>query len=302
MGGERPGEGGGLRREGGVDRGAEHHHRPAAGDEAPVGQLVDPSQRALRKADPLHREVGVAPGRPEAGEVLRGRRDAALLHRPWRRESPWPYPPALEPKPRCVAAVSLPGRATSSTGARLTLAPRLRRLRAVSRPCRRLKLGPARPHHRRRGGRGAADPLHQAALLVDHHQQRVSHPLWAGDVLEPGDQPAAGRAAREVVGEEDHPGDPPAADHPLDRGRDPGAGEADDDPLARQLRGGSASAALRCWRLGAIGGERDPESEGGGRDGAEQDEGQPAPGGDQLHGADITSAAGQARRGVRGDS
>jgi hypothetical protein len=52
---------------------------------------------------------------------------------------------ALEPKPRSVAAIVPPGRATSSTGARSTLMPKLRRLAAVSRPWARLKAAPRSP-------------------------------------------------------------------------------------------------------------------------------------------------------------
>ena len=105
--------------------------------------------------------------------------------------------------------------------------------------------GAAGAHLRRRGGRGAVDPLHQAALLVDHHQQRVAQPGGTADRLQGGDRAAARLAAREVLGEEDDARDAALADHRPDRRGRLGAGEADHQPLARELlRGSACEAAL----------------------------------------------------------
>ena len=112
--------------------------------------------------------------------------------------------------------------------------------------------GAAVAHLARGGARRAADPLHLAALLVDHDQQRVAQRRRARDRLQAGDQRAPGGAAGEVAGEEDDAGELALADRPPQPRRDPGAVEPGDDPLARQLAAAAASSRLSLdRRLGA---------------------------------------------------
>ena len=100
------GEGGGLGRQGRVDRGAEHHQLAPGRDEGPVGRLVVLAQGRRREVDPLHREVGVLRGRAEAGEVLRRGRDPALLQ-------PGGEGDGGRGDPLCVAAEAALGRRRS---------------------------------------------------------------------------------------------------------------------------------------------------------------------------------------------
>jgi hypothetical protein len=117
-------------------------------------------------------------------------------------------------------------------------------------------------HRARRSGRRPIDPLDQASLLVGHHQQGFPQALRSRDRLQAPDQSPASAPARQVVGEEDHAGNLPCADHPFDRGRRLGAGEADHDALPSQLPGREPADHTRP-RRGAIA-ERHPEGEGTG--------------------------------------
>ena len=183
----------GVGREGGVDRGAEHHQLAPGATKRAVGRLVDRAQgRAWRGRSAAPRSRCSPPPRRCPGSAWRWPRRRRCCRPSANGIAVAATRSAVAPKPRSVAAIVPPGRATSRTGARSTLTPSSRRFAAVRRPCSRLKAAPRAPICRRRGRRGAADPLHQPALLVDHDQQRVAQRRRARDRLQARDQ-ARGR-------------------------------------------------------------------------------------------------------------
>ena len=207
---------------------------------------------------PLGFEVGVFGRRAEAGEVLGGRGDAPCFEavgegdrgaRDGRRR--------LSPKERSVSAMTPPGRPTSRTGARSTLTPSDFRLAAVARALAARVGRPFGAHRRRRGFRRAVDPLHLAALLVGHHQQRqvARRRLGRGIDCTRVDQFAARGAAGEVGFEEDDAGDLPGVDRVAQFRRQPGPVDADHDPLPGQLaRASAVRRASAASRRGAFSG------------------------------------------------
>ena len=112
----------------------------------------------------------------------------------------------------------------------------------MARPSRRARSAlPMRPSCGGRARRGAAQALHEAALLVDHHEQRGAHRGGAPDRLEA----AQGRradAAREptLSREQDDPGRLARGDPPPQPRRRRGAVVGEDHPLADELARRSA--------------------------------------------------------------
>ena len=131
-------------REARVDRCREHHHVALVRDEGAMG-LSSIRRSSPLQADPLDRQVGALASRPQPGEMLCGRAtpwcSIALAKRIAVRITRRGRPPKL----RRWARIALPGRPTSSTGARLTLTPARFRLRAVRAPWRRLYSRPGGP-------------------------------------------------------------------------------------------------------------------------------------------------------------
>ena len=131
---------------------------------------------------------------------------------------------------------SRPGRATSSTGARSTLTPSPRRFAAVRRPCSRLKAAPRAPI--------------SAAEAVGAPPTRFTSPPSWSTITSSGSRSAGGRriacrrairrrpAARlgKLSAKRTTPATRPAPIAAFRPGETRGAGEADDDPLAGQVR------------------------------------------------------------------
>ena len=208
---------------------------PSLASERAVWPLVDAPQLAARQADPLDREVGAPGRRAQAREVLGGRRHAPLLHRGGKRNRG----PDHAARPAPEAPVLRADRAAGPTDVEhrrqvdvdsdaLQVARRAGALAAAV-------VGASAAHLLCRGVRGSRKSLHEPALLVDHHQHGIPQALGPVDRLQTPDQPAGMVAASEVVGGQDHAGQPPVADHPLERlRRPPAAIEAGDQPLAGQ--------------------------------------------------------------------
>ena len=167
----RPGSGEKRR----VDRGAEHHQVAAGGDEGAVGSLVD-----RRAASACERPI-----RCTAKSVFSG-----AAPRPGKCLAVAATPPSCSPsaKGTAVAATCSRGRAEAAFGLgdraarpgdvehrrEVDVDAELAQVRRRAPALLAAEGGAARAHLRRRGRRGAAEPLHQPALLVDHHQQRVA--------------------------------------------------------------------------------------------------------------------------------
>ena len=193
---DRAGEGGRAFREGGEDRRAQHHHFPAGIDEAPVGRLVDSPQTSpsgARSAGPRRRCW-----------CWRSRSPGSAWR--WRRP---PLPAAPSANGTAGRLDRGGGRAEAAFGRRRSSPPGsghvehrrevdvdadvLAGSRAVVRPWERLKAAPRSPISWADTSGRAADPLHQASLLVDHHQQRVAQSARARDRLQARDQLRARR-------------------------------------------------------------------------------------------------------------
>ena len=176
--------------------------------------------------------------------MLGGGRDAARLQRRREGDRGRDAPrAAVAPKPRSVAAIVPPGRATSRTGARSTLTPRPGAgCAAVRRPCSRLKAAPRAP-------------IFAAEAAGAPPTRFTSPPSWS-TITSSGSRSPGGRriACRSAIsagrrrgwggcrrrGRRRRPGRRGSPPH---RRRDLGAGEAGDDPLAGQLRSRSVWAA-----------------------------------------------------------
>ncbi len=239
---DRPGERRRLRREGRVNRRAQHHQLAPGSDEAPIGPLIDGAQRLLRQIDALYGEIGVFDRRAEAGKVLcRGGDTAGLqtlgkghgrrLHcRRGRTEA------AVRFGDRAAGPGDVQDRGQVDVDPELAQAGRGRPpLLATDR-----RAGNTHPG----GGEGrrATDPLHQAALLVNHDQQRVAQSGRPADGLELVDQAPSDVPAGQVRLEEDHPGQPSFADHSPQGPRHSRTREASDEALAGEL----SKRELRC--------------------------------------------------------
>ncbi len=211
---------------------------PPASMKRAIGRLVDAPQHRLRAARSVWTASSVFDaGGADAREVLRGGGDPASCS-PSANGTPLSSTAAgVEPKPRSSAAMSPPGRASSSTGARSTLTPTSRRFRAVRLPCSRLKAGPLSPISRAdaSGRRRSASP----GLPPDRPSPAAGRAAPAA-----GGSPAGSRSAsdrRHGSGgcrcrREDHPRDRAPADHVSDPVGDRRPREAGDDPLPCELR------------------------------------------------------------------
>jgi len=260
-GGDRAGEGRGPIREGRVDRGAEHHQLAPGGDEGLVGPLVDRPQIPLGEVDPFDREVGVFGRGAEAGEVLAGGGHAAGLQRlgegdrggfdPRCRRAEAAFGLGDDPAgPADVehrGEIDVDAQLTQGGGGGATLPG--------------AEGGAAGAHLAGGGGGSPADPLHQAALLVDHDQQRVAQLRRPLDLLQRGDQALARGATGEVLGEEDDTRHPARADRGAQTRGDRGSRQADGDPLAGELarRQGAGDVGLRPRSVAGTGAEGCPE-------------------------------------------
>ena len=189
---DRAGEGGGPVREGGEDRRGQHHHVAAGVDEAPVGRLVDAPQRRLRALDRLDRVVGVGAGGAVRREVLRGGGDPRFLQPLGERDRGRLDGGGGRAEAAFVVGDVPPGSGEFEHRREIDVDPDVAQVpRGLPALCAAEGRAPF-SHHPGRHIRGAADPLHQPALLVDHHQQRVAQPA-AGAGSAAGPRSASGR-------------------------------------------------------------------------------------------------------------
>ncbi len=108
---------------------------------------------------------------------------------------------------------------------------------------------------RGRAGRRAGQALHQAALLVDHHEQRrIAESTRPADGLEATELAAQRRPGADVPREEDDAADLAPGHRAGDGRRDAEAVVADDHALTRELAAGEAGE--RIGRPGRPGGRR----------------------------------------------
>ena len=186
-------EGRRLPGEGRVDRGAQHHHLAAGREEARIRRLVDPAQGRLREADP---SGGVSRcwrwPTPNPGKCLPGRGDPAALesfgerHRRRRHGRRGRAEAAV-----CFADVT-PGTGDIEVRREVDVDADVAQVPRRAPALRAAEGGAPLSHHFGRGARRTADPLHQPALLVDHHQQRVAQAA-AGGGSPGGSRSACGR-------------------------------------------------------------------------------------------------------------
>ena len=172
-----------------VDRRAQHHQPDASAEHRAIRALVDPAQPLARRVDRHPREVGVGPRRAEAGEVLAGREHAGATQSGGER--------AREPRDLArAAAVRAPlalhraarPRDVGNRGEIDVDSSRAQvAARGATRAARRAHVA-RRPDLGRRAHRRAGKPPDGAALLVDHHEQRLVERGRAADGLEPADQ------------------------------------------------------------------------------------------------------------------
>ena len=103
-------------------------------------------------------------------------------------------------------------------------------------PCSRLKAAPRAPICRGRGVRRAVDPLHQAALLVDHDQQRVAQrPAGRGIACSSAISPRPAARLGKLSAKRTTPAIRPRGSPCRSRGETAGPCEPGHDPLAGQL-------------------------------------------------------------------